>query len=1560
MTLASEKTPLLSVFHNNDNNKNDGNNNHDDGKKERPNNKNVTAAIAAASTITTTTTPPTKTTWSPSLWSHLLFAWFTPLLQVGDAKQALDEEDLQLVPLPYDCQTDPVRIAFEQAWQQQQQQQEGSHDPDSSRHGNRRWLIAALWHAFGWDYVKAGVLKLVHDGCLFVGPQVLHALIDYLKTPNASVWTGLAWTAAVTVSQLAMSLCLRHYFFICYQTGLRVRTSIVRAVYQQALQRSSTTSGAPQSWTLGQVTNLVSVDAQRLQELPNYLHALWYSPLQIGLALFFLWRYLGPSSLGGVAVILCTIPCTKLVAQYMGQRQKQLMQAKDARVNINSEVLANMKVIKLQAWEEPFCAKIQQLRQVELQQLWRYLWSMTGIRMIWTFTPLLVALATFAGYVASGHELNVASALTSLTLFSILRFPLTVFPQVINNVVESLVAVQRIQEFLLSPQHEPVPVSDDLQGNVLQMKNVTATYNSNTYTNTNNTAKEMNQDKKETKNNPPTTTTTTTTMTNGNSSSLSSSLAALPLPPPVVCLRDVNFEIRPGELVAVVGGVGCGKSTFLKALLGEVQLLHGTTHFSAHAAAATNNKLAYFAQTPFILNATVRDNILFGHVRHDNDENDNTSIVPYYDDDLYQRALTCCALRPDLDLFPDYDLTEIGEKGLNLSGGQKARIALARAVYHQATITLLDDALSAVDAHVAHELFTQAIAGELLRSRPTPTTTTKAGPGQPNNNNDRCVVLVTNALQHLRHEAVSRIVVLRQGRVVEQGTFAELSQNPHSLFAHFLQVMDDTGVSIHAEPCSATMDVVSSSGTPTSGETQRVSSTGSGHGDTTNNNNVVDNEDSQDVSLLQQEVEQLLRRNSSTRSSCRAEDTMIEEIQRRVSSTRKLKETIYQLGGQDNDGKDDDNDKDKPPSNQQKQPAAAAQKLMTQETRAIGTVSWSVYQAWIYAAGGWVAPVIILLGFTIAQAASVVSGWWLTYWSDHANDDDDDENSGHDQYYFLWIYAWINVAAIVVGFGRMLLTAFIFVRATRNLFERMLTVVVHAPMSFYDTTPVGRLVNRFSQDIYTTDEQLLTTIGTYLLTLFDVFGTLVVISGVTPVFAFCLVPMIMYYVKEQRYFTITYRELKRLDSVYRSPIHALLGETVDGVSTIRAFGAENSLLRRLTKLLDMQQHAYYLTCTAQSWLAVRLETIGTLIITFACLSAIFEHWRSGSDVAFAGLAGLAISYSLQVTQSLNWSARMASDMDANMVAVERIDEYTRLENEAARRTPLDAELKGHWPSQGTIVFKGAQLRYRPGLPLVLKGLDITIPGGSKVGVVGRTGAGKSTLMVALMRIVELSGGRIEIDGQDIRQIGLAMLRRNMAVIPQDPILFSGSIQSNLDPFDEYDTADLYATLQRVGLYAGPPTSSNDAGSTATPTPTTAADTTTSIHLHMDRGIACINSLEDVVSEGGLNFSVGQRQLLVIARALLQGAKIVIMDEATAAVDAETDAAIQKVIRTEFVDATCITVAHRIHTIMDSDWVLVMDKGRAAEFDSPNVLMHNRQGLFRALVQASAKQEKEKS
>jgi ATP-binding cassette subfamily C (CFTR/MRP) protein 1 len=778
----------------------------------------------------------------------------------------------------------------------------------------------------------------------------------------------------------------------------------VVAVYRKALVLSA---GERQTRTLGEITNLMSIDAQRLQDLTNYLHALWYSPLQIALALFFLWQQMGASSMGGVAVIVVMIPVTKMVAQWMGTQQKSLMHAKDRRVEVNSEVLSSMKVIKFQAWEEAFQDRIMALRQLELQQLFKYFIGLSLSRMLWTFTPLLVALATFASYVWSGHQLDVASALTALSLFDILRFPLFMLPQIINNTVESMVAVQRVESFLRAQDHHSVEAADLVQSPSIRLTGVTAAYESRKPKVTPDMdtkdrqliEKEwqtallqaqlddaerrlrMLQVKKdngsETVGESSPTDMGSSSHGGGGADESGHTMSSL------LCLRRIDFEVQPGEMIAIVGGVGCSKSSMLNAMLGEVKELSGQT--------AVRGSLAYFSQTPFIMNASVRDNILFGHIGEDVDE------------ELYQRAIKCCALEHDLKLLSDGDMTEIGEKGITLSGGQKARVALARAVYHEADCTLVDDALSAVDAHVAKTIFNEAIVQELLRPRKGDTT-------------KRSVVLVTNALQYLNHPRVDRIVVMKEGAIAEQGTFQELSEQPDSQFSRFLSVIRQTGVS---------KDVLDDS-----------------H---------VDSEISSDL---------------NRRESVKAQQ-------------------------------------------QTTKPA----KLMKDEARMTGHVDIRVYWTWAKAAGGILAPLGILLGFSFTEGINVLSNWWLTYWSNHATPE--------TQAKFLAIYALINFGSALANFLRMIFLLMIGLRAAKVLFSDLLLAVLRAPMSFFDTTPVGRIVNRFSKDVYGIDEQLMSTLRTYLQTLFNVLSTIVVISTITPIFTICLIPIILFYAMEQAHFTVS-------------------------------------------------------------------------------------------------------------------------------------------------------------------------------------------------------------------------------------------------------------------------------------------------------------------------------------------------------------------------------------------------------------------------------------------------------
>jgi ABC-type multidrug transport system fused ATPase/permease subunit len=709
------------------------------------------------------------------MWNNLVFSWFTPVVE--SMKQQVEfhqspnlETNPDIPPLPNDDSTRPVSQQFQRAWEDELQQ--------ASREARDPQLATILWQCSWFQplFLQAGFLKAIHDCLQFVGPQVLNGLIHFLRDPDAPLSRGVYLTLVVTAAQLCMSLTLRHYFFKCYRVGLRIRTAVLLAIYQKSL---TIDTSYYQTHPIGQITNLMSVDVQRLQDVVNMLHAIWYSALQIVLALYFLWQQLGPSCLAGVLVILASIPLTGITARWMGDLQKNVMAAKDQRVQINQEILANMKVVKLQAWEGPFLKKISKFRQIELKRLLVYMLGQATTWLMWSAVPLLIALFTFGAYVAiAGQVLDVASALTALALFEILRFPLFMLPMVINMLVEAGVSLKRIQDFLSAPNHiPPKRISntknnnnndDDKNKAVIQVSNATFSYQNTTPTckPTMTKPEELGLAEQD------------LLLVKAKLADAEEQLAQLEGRPAykygslhiphhrqddsgnLLALRRVTLDSYQGEFLAVVGGVGCGKSTLLKALVGEVHTVSGEV--------GIDGKIAYFDQKPFIMNDTVKGNILFG-------KPDDTP-------ELYQLAIKSCSLEHDLSLLPHGDETEIGERGITLSGGQKARIAMARVVYHNADISLLDDCLSAVDAHVGRDLFDECILKVLLQRNID----------SNGNQKKRTVILVTNALQYLSHPLVDRIVVLNKGTIVETGSYKELLARENSEFKSSLRSFNES------------------------------------------------------------------------------------------------------------------------------------------------------------------------------------------------------------------------------------------------------------------------------------------------------------------------------------------------------------------------------------------------------------------------------------------------------------------------------------------------------------------------------------------------------------------------------------------------------------------------------------------------------------------------------------------------------------------------------------------------------------------------------------------------
>lgn len=1223
-------------------------------------------------------------------------------------------------------------------------------------------FLKALVTTFGSTFMVSACFKLIQDLLNFVNPQLLSILIRFISTPNAPNWWGFLVAGLMFVCSITQTLILHQYFHCVFVLGLRLRTGIIGLIYRKALVISNSVR---RESTVGEIVNLMSVDAQRFMDLLPFLNLLWSAPLQIILAIYFLWQNLGPSVLAGVALMVLLIPLNGAIAMKMRAWQVEQMKLKDSRIKLMNEILGGIKVLKLYAWEPSFLKQVEEIRLQELQLLRKAAYLHAISTFIWICTPFLVTLTTLGVYVLvdQNNVLDAEKAFVSVSLFNILKIPLNMLPQLISSLTQTGVSLKRIQSFLSQDEVDPQCVERKTisPGYAITIHNGTFTW-------------------------------------------------AQDLPP---SLHSLDIQVPKGALVAVVGPVGCGKSSLVSALLGDMEKLEGKVH--------VKGSVAYVPQQAWIQNCTLQENVLFGQA---------------LDPKRYQQTLEACALLPDLDMLPAGDQTEIGEKGINLSGGQRQRVSLARAVYSDADIFLLDDPLSAVDSHVAKHIFDQVIGPEGVLAGKTR-------------------LLVTHGISFLPQ--ADFIAVLADGQVSEVGSYTTLLQRSGS-FANFLRNYAPNEEDLKNRKTAAMEDAKEE-------EVLLIEDM------------LSDNTDLMDNEPVTYEVQKQFMRQLSVMSS-EEEGQEQPMLRRHLGSAEKVVPTAeaeVERGG-------------------------GGGTLIQEEKVERGTVKLSVFGDYAKAVGLCTTLAVCLL-YAGQSAAGIGANVWLSAWTNEAVMGPQN-NTSHR----LGVYAALGIAqGVLVMLAAVTMTVG-GVRAAGLLHHMLLHNKMRSPQSFFDTTPSGRILNCFSKDINVIDEVLVPTILMLLGSFFNSVSTIVVIVASTPLFAVVTVPLAALYILVQRFYVATSRQLKRLESVSRSPIFSHFSETVTGTSVIRAYGRSQDFEAISDAKVDANQKTSYPYIASNRWLGIRVEFVGNCVVLFSALFAVI-----GRSSLSPGLVGLSVSYALQVTMVLNWMIRMLSDLESNIVAVERVKEYSKTETEAPWVVAGSRPAKD-WPLKGEVEFRNYSVRYREGLELVLKNLNLQVHGGEKVGIVGRTGAGKSSMTLCLFRILEAAEGEILIDGLNVASIGLHDLRSQLTIIPQDPILFSGTLRMNLDPFGKYSEEDIWRVLELSHLHAF--VSAQPAG------------------------------LDFQCSEGGENLSLGQRQLVCLARALLRKSRILVLDEATAAIDLETDDLIQTTIRTQFEACTVLTIAHRLNTIMDYTRVLVLDKGTVAEFDSPTNLIAAR-GIF---------------
>ncbi|KAJ5665324.1 Metal resistance protein YCF1 [Penicillium maclennaniae] len=1275
------------------------------------------------------------------IFSVLTFSWMTPLMKFG-YKNYLTQDDLWNLR-----RRDTTRATLDdlsEAWEEQ-------------LHTKKPSLWIALFKAFGGPYLRGAIIKSGSDALAFVQPQLLRYLITFIDSYRGPepqpVIRGVAIALAMFLVSVVQTSCLHQYFQRAFDTGMRVKSSLTALIYSKALRLSSEGRATK---TTGDIVNHMAVDQQRLSDLTQFGTQLLSAPFQITLCMLSLYQLVGPSMFAGIGVMIFMIPLNGVIARMMKKLQITQMKNKDSRTRLMTEILNNIKSIKLYAWNTAFMNKLSHIRNdLELNTLRKIGATQSVANFTWQSTPFLVSCSTFTVFVlTSDKPLTTEIVFPALTLFNLLTFPLSILPMVITSVIESTVAVKRLMDYLTAEElqtdavifEDPVDHAGDES---VRLRDASFTWNRHTGT---------------------------------------------------TVLENIDLSARKGELSCIVGRVGSGKSSLLQSILGELYKIDGEV--------VVRGRVAYVAQAPWVMNASVRENIVFGH---------------RWDPDFYDLTVEACALLDDFKNLPDGDQTEVGERGISLSGGQKARLTLARAVYARADIYLLDDVLSAVDQHVGRHIINKVL-----------------GPSGILNSKTR--ILATNAITVLKE--ADFIGLIRDKTIIEKGTYEQLMAMKGEIF-----------------------NLVRTNLAEASDDEREVS--GSEDGLATKVWN------SQALSVpIKSNRKPAQRKNS--------------HVTLRRASTASWQGPRRKLGDEEN----------------------IIKSKQTQETSEQGKVKWSVYTE--YAKDSNIVAVgFYLFALVAAQTAQVLGNFWLKNWTEYNEVHGGNENVGK----FIGVYLAFGLgSSLLVIIQNLILWIFCSIEASRKMHERMAFAIFRSPMNFFETTPSGRILNRFSSDIYRVDEVLARTFNMLFANSARAVFTMAVIASSTPAFLLFVPPLAYIYLSYQKYYLRTSRELKRLDSVTRSPIYAHFQESLGGICTIRAYRQEKRFAQENEWRMDANLRAYFPSISANRWLAVRLEFIGSIIILASAGLAITSV-ATGSVVS-AGMVGLAMSYALQITQSLNWIVRQTVEVETNIVSVERVLEYANLPSEAPdvifKRRPAIG-----WPSQGAVSFKNYSTRYREGLDLVLKDIDLDIKPHEKIGVVGRTGAGKSSLTLALFRIIEPTSGTISIDGVDVSSIGLFDLRGRLAIIPQDPAMFEGTLRDNLDPRHVHDDTALWSVLDHAKLKE---------------------------HVSSMEG-----QLDAPVQEGGSNLSQGQRQLVSLARALLTPSNILVLDEATAAVDVETDALLQRTLRSSiFQDRTIITIAHRINTIIDSDRIVVLDKGRVAEFDTPANLI-KRGGRFYELA-----------
>ncbi|XP_078691150.1 ATP-binding cassette sub-family C member 9-like isoform X2 [Branchiostoma floridae x Branchiostoma belcheri] len=1394
-----------------------------------------------------------------TLPSRATFWWASFILRVG-YKEPLEMSHLGKIPMLMRAKAsyDVFKATYD-------------HDKEKADAKNKKLSLWGVYiKAFSDAFLISGLLRLLVDTLTFSTPLILNGIVTwatlnfqqggteqpvykgaYLVTTGEFFGNGfILITLLLIVNILRFQL---EYFgvYMTFQQGIQLKTALQTMIYNKVLKLSSWVLSSDKV-TAGQVMNHAGMDATMLMYMMTMIHSLWSMPLQLIAGCIMLYFQLGWSAVIGALLIIIMSPVNYKIARKSEELTKTKMAASDTRMKHINETIQAIKLLKLYAWEKMFSEKVLDARNKEVTEMYKRAGWEILTSFITQATPVAATLISFGTYeFLNNQPLTAASAFTSLSLFNIMAFPLTIFPILIRTVINATVATKRMKPFFESTEVEelgnlsrPDIHADDgdegqngtTDGHIVSVPDVKVVTNSKKDLHENESSVELKQLVRGLSH---------TDMADDVAIQIRDGNFSWELESDSAALSDINLGVQKGKLTVIVGQVGSGKSSLCSAILGEMRTLSGQVLWDKE-----HNSVAYGAQKPWLLNATLRDNVTFGQP---------------FDVSRYQKVITACCLQPDIDILPGGDMTEIGEKGINLSGGQKQRISLARALYSNSDIVILDDPLSALDAHVGGDVFEHGIMGHLI------------------NDEKRTVILVTHKLQYL--EESQYVVAMENGCILAQGTMDDIRQS-------------------NPELCDSWREIVAK-GIREMQERARTRTVSSGS---------ASGEEGEDEMSAEAERAALVR-----------------QLSRQQSVRSRTTSFVKKEGKEDEEDEEEELDEQKASKDEEEKKAAAEGKLVEEEGRSVGSVKLQHYLTYAAACGS-ILVIFLLLSQLSKQGLQVGIDFWLSAWASASagstaqpmNSTAGNQTFGNatqapptiDVDYYIKGYTGLSVAAISVTAFASVITILSMIKGAKNLHEAMVRNIVLSPMRFFDTTPTGRVLNRMAEDTATIDLRLPFMMEHLIRVILLVCSALLVNAVVTPYFLIGAVPIIILYYIVQKYYRATAREIQRLDNINKSPVFAHFSETLGGLTTVRAYRAEKRFSESIMDKLDRSNTPFYYTAATSCWIGARLGYMGGSIVFLAGLSAILAAMFGSVS---AGMVGLSITYALNIQMYLLWVVRGYAEVEMMMNSVERVDQYSSTPTEPYNKDgnviPDD-----NWPSKGEVTFEGVSVRYDKTLDPVLTDVSATFEAGEKVGICGRTGSGKSSLTLALFRMIDNFKGKITIDGIDISRVNLTTLRSRLSIIPQDPVLFSGSVRYNLDPFDKCSDEELWEALEIAQLK------------------------TVVSELP--------NKLDEAVSDGGENFSVGQRQLFCLARAFVRKCRILIMDEATASIDMETDSTLQNVIKTAFQDRTVLTIAHRIATILNSDRILVLDQGKVVENDTPKKLLKQPNGLFASLVKAN--------